>query len=239
MLNRHDHVPLKTQLEELLRKKIEDEVWQPDQQIPSENELARECGISRMTVRGVIIKLVQEGLLYTVPGKGTFVAAPKILSKPLGQLGVRGRLEEKGYSLTTKLLDLSIINAGNSIAKPLGLVPRSPIWEIRRVRYINNEPLSLHISHIPVQECPDLDKKDLIDRQLCHILEDDYNLPILSIDETIEIRKAGAEEAESLSIPIGEPLLLVEERVFTTGERPIELASVLFKGDKIKLQLSK
>ena len=239
MLNKNDHVPLKTQLEDLIRQHIESGNWTPDQQIPSENELSRDCGVSRMTVRGVIVKLALEGLLYTVPGKGTFVSQPKIISKPLAQMGIRGQLEEKGYELDTRLVSVKIVNADWYIAQKLSLEPKAPVWEIKRVRYIKDEPLSMHISYIPVQECPDLSEKDFATRQLCHIIEDDYKLPIISIDETIEIKKADEEECQFLNIPYLEPLLLVKELVYTNGDKPIELASVLFKGNKIKLQLSK
>ena len=61
--------------------------------IPSENELSKECGVSRMTVRNVITKLVQEGLLFRIPGKGTYVSEPKIIADTLSYAGIREQLE--------------------------------------------------------------------------------------------------------------------------------------------------
>ena len=75
--------PLHVQLEEIIREKIKSGDWTENSRIPSENELSREYGLSRMTVRSVILRLAQEGLLYRVPGKGTFVSVDKLLSRPL------------------------------------------------------------------------------------------------------------------------------------------------------------
>ena len=73
-LNRSGPKPLYLQLEDILRAQIMEGVLKHHEAIPSENELSRIYDLSRMTVRGVITRLVSEGLLYRVPGKGTFVS---------------------------------------------------------------------------------------------------------------------------------------------------------------------
>ena len=62
------------QVAEVLRKRIADGTYQPRQPVPSENQLMGEFGIARGTARKVIARLRDEGLLYTVPRLGTFVA---------------------------------------------------------------------------------------------------------------------------------------------------------------------
>lgn len=239
MLNRNDHIPLKTQLEEIFRTNIEEGIWLPNQQILSENEFSRQFGISRMTVRNVIIKLVQEGLLYTVPGKGTYVGEPKLLSRPLWEMGLCGQLEEQGVATVTKVLSCSLLPAPDKIAQKLQLKQQTPIWEIKRVRFVRNKPLSLHIAYINQADFPGLADKDLVGRQLCHIIEEDYHFPIIRINETIEIKKADSFESEVLDIPYEEPLLLIDETVFTDDEKPIEVTTVCFKGDKIRFQINR
>ena len=80
LLHRDSSVPLYQQLEEILKGKIANGDWAPDQRIPSENELNRMFGLSRMTVRGVLTKLVNDGLLLRVAGKGTYVSPPAKIS---------------------------------------------------------------------------------------------------------------------------------------------------------------
>ena len=144
MLDRQSPKPLYVQLEELLKKQIENEDLKASLPIPSENELSKEYGLSRMTVRSVLTRLVQEGLLYRVPGKGTFVSQPKITGKPLYQMGIREQLEQMGYETSTKLIHVDKEMADDKIAKDLHLLPRTEVYVIERLRYVKNEPLSIH-----------------------------------------------------------------------------------------------
>ncbi|RLE32344.1 hypothetical protein DRJ58_05470 [Candidatus Acetothermia bacterium] len=66
--------PLYKQLKEYIRTWIESNRLQPGDKIPTERELSRLLGVSRLTVRQAIAELVEEGLLYRVQGSGTYVA---------------------------------------------------------------------------------------------------------------------------------------------------------------------
>ena len=114
-LDRNNPKPLYMQLEEILRSAITDGTWQPSQLIPSENELSKEYGISRMTVRSVITNLVHEGLLYRVQGKGTFVSPTKIVTHSPAYIGVRAQLEQQGYLIDTHLVKFEVIASPQSL----------------------------------------------------------------------------------------------------------------------------
>jgi GntR family transcriptional regulator len=237
MLDRNSPLPLHVQLEEIIKAGIENEEWPPNSVIPSENELSKKYGISRMTVRSVITRLVHEGLLYSVPGKGTFVSEPKIVSKPLSQMGIREQLEQLGYETSTKLLKIenTVIPAG--IAKKMQLDKDTRVFVVKRLRFVKDEPLSIHTSWIPMSFCPNLEEKDLEGAQLCDILESDYQHEIVKIVETLESTTATASEGKLLQIKESAPLLLLEDMIFTKGDVPMEYSRVLFRGDKIKLKL--
>jgi DNA-binding LacI/PurR family transcriptional regulator len=68
-------LPLHAKLREALRLQIEDGLLQPGALLPSERILGETLGVSRSTVRQAINALIQDGLLQSVPGKGTFVLA--------------------------------------------------------------------------------------------------------------------------------------------------------------------
>ena len=70
-------VPLYTQIRELLRERILNGVYKSHAQMPSENEMVRTFGVSRITVRQALTDLQKEGLIFKIHGKGTFVSKPK------------------------------------------------------------------------------------------------------------------------------------------------------------------
>jgi len=236
MLERSLPKPLYVQLEEIIREKIDSKEWTPLNSIPSENELSRIYGLSRMTVRSVITQLVNEGLLYRVPGKGTFVSEPKITTQSLSYIGIREQLEKMGYEISTKVISMEKSEASRQIADILSLKYKEEVYVLQRVRVLKGEPLSLHISYIPVGLCSDLETKNLEDEQLCVILKNDYGLARGRVEETLESYPATASEARLLNVKPGYPLLLLQDIIFSRNGSPFEYSKVMFRGDKIKLK---
>lgn len=64
---------IKEQVFQQLLKKIERGEWKPGEKLPSENELTKKMGVSRITVREAIQKLAAINLVETIHGKGSFV----------------------------------------------------------------------------------------------------------------------------------------------------------------------
>lgn len=123
-IQKHAPIPIFEQVRELLRERIAQGIYKPDQSIPDERSMAKQFGLSRMTVRRAIMDLTAEGLLTRTRGKGTFVRGsfaprerrgrPPLLGivAPFGQADVRNSLfchrilagiqeasEQAGYSL--------------------------------------------------------------------------------------------------------------------------------------------
>lgn len=237
MLDPTSAKPLYMQLEEVIREKLDNQTWPSESIIPSENELSREYGISRMTVRNVITKLVQEGLLFRIPGKGTFVSEPKIIAKTLSYAGIREQLEQMGYQVSTELLETVAQTGTKDMCKLFDIEPNSIVYMIRRIRYVKGEPFSLHISYIPAELAPGIEKLDLVSEQLCTILSNEYGLIRENTLETLESVASSKEEAKLLNIPVNHPLLLLQDTIIGENGKPFELSSVLFRGEKIKLRL--
>ena len=237
MLDRHSPTPLHLQLEEVIKSKIDNDEWQPNTQIPSENELSKIYGLSRMTTRAVIMRLVFQGLLYRVAGKGTFVAESKITNKPQLQLGIQEQLDQMGIESATRLLEIRQIDAPVRIQKELDLPARSKVYCIERLRTIRGEPLSIHTSYIPAELCLGFEKNEFEKEQLCDILEYNYKLKTARVVETLETSLATASEAELLGVKPGFTLLRLDNIVFSPDDVPFEYSRVVFRGDKIKIKL--
>lgn len=235
VLERDSAVPLYVQLEQILSAKITSGQWRPSQRIPSENELNRIYGLSRMTVRGVLTKLVNDGLLVRVPGKGTYVAPTKIDAVSPAYRGVREQLEAMGYSTATRLLSFTLEPATSTVADKLGVARGDQVYAIVRVRSVQGAPISLHRSYVPARLAPDLDAHDVVGEQLCVILEDNYGLPMRRVRENLEAVAVSGAEAKHLGMRRGEPALLLHDVIADAAGRRFEYSSIVFRGDRLRL----
>lgn len=228
--------PLHVQLEEIIRQQIENKDLLPNQAIASESELSRQYNLSRMTVRNVITRLVYEGLLYRVAGKGTYVSEQKITALPISQMGIREQLEALGYQTDTSVVDKRTEKATNKIGEQLHIKKGDEVYVIERIRYANGEPLSLHKTYIPVKITKGLIEKDLEKTALCDILEKEYNIYAKRGQETLECIGACEKDATFLKIDKGFPLLYLKYVMYSQEEIPFEFSEVIFRGDRIKLK---
>lgn len=76
-ISRESSLPLHIQLLDELRHKIKTGELAPETQLPGEWELVEQLGVSRATIQRAWQSAQEEGLIYRVAGKGTFVAAPE------------------------------------------------------------------------------------------------------------------------------------------------------------------
>jgi GntR family transcriptional regulator len=235
-LDKDSPKPLYAQLEEVLRAQIVGGAYGANHMIPSEVELSRRFGVSRMTARGVVLQLVREGLLHRVQGKGTFVLEPKIEARSLAYQGIREQLESMGYFTQTKLLEFKRIAADPRLARTLDVPEREPLRFVKRLRLVKDSPISLHLTYIPEALCPGLTSDRMEDEQLCVILAENFNLTSATVIETLESTQATAAEARALGVERRFPLLLLTDTYRSAGGRVFEHSKVLFRGDKIKLR---
>ncbi|MEN0130364.1 MAG: GntR family transcriptional regulator [Brevundimonas sp.] len=236
VLERGSSVPLYVQLEQILHAKIVGGEWLPNQRIPSENELNKQYGLSRMTVRGVLTKLVNDGLLMRVPGKGTYVTSPKFDTLSPAYGGVREQLETQGYQTTTRLVSFDLGQPSSGVRQQLDLGEGDEVYTIVRVRSVQDEPISLHRSHVPARLAPGLDAHDVVGEQLCVILEDHYGLPMRRVRETLEAHAVTTVEARALGMHRGEPALLLHDVISDARSVPFEYSAIVFRGDRLRLR---
>lgn len=235
MLDRTNPKPLHQQMEELMRKKLASNEWKPKQAIPSENELTRLYGVSRMTVRSVITRLVLEGLLVRIPGKGTFVSEQKIVTAPLFYAGIREQLEQMGHAIRTEILAIKKIFPNAQTSQHIAL-PDGEYYMLQRLRSLQEEPLSIHTSYIPVELAPGLENCDLQSEQLCVTLHNQYGLERSRVVETLESVAATKQQASLLGLSTKHPLLRLQDIIFAANDQAFEYSTVIFRGDRIKMR---
>ncbi|MFI7616424.1 GntR family transcriptional regulator [Nonomuraea terrae] len=227
-------VPKYFQLREILLDLIDSDELSIGAAIPSERELCQRFGLSRMTVRQAVDHLVSEGRLHRVPGKGTFVARPKI-ELALQLTSFTEDMRARGMIPGSRDLDRRVVRASAHLAKELGIPPGEEVHFIERLRTADGEPLSIERAHIPVKLAPDLASFDLTDTSLYELLERRYGLVMDAGELTIDGGIADPSDADLLKLSRGGAVLLLQRRSFSGGVCA-ELGVSTYRADRYQLR---
>lgn len=236
ILNRQSSLPLYVQLEIELRQRIDNEEWAINTCIPSESVLSRTYGISRMTVRSVLERLTEEGLLYRVPGKGTFVAEPKLQRQPSNRSGMLDQFNQMGFHAEGEVLSASEIIPSRRIAGLLNLAENESTAIVCCLSRVGQVPISYHTSYLPVSIFPDVTIRCTEYHQLIDIIQKEYRYPIFHYTETLQVKSASPEESALLDVKPNAPLLMLDTVYFSKTNAPLGYSRAILRGDKVNLK---
>lgn len=231
-------VPLYMQIKETLRTRILDGTYHAHEQMESEAEMMKAFDVSRITVRQALGDLQKEGLIFKIHGKGAFVSKPKAYQNVTRLQGFGEAMTPLGYETFSRVLGIKNIAADKSVAARLKLPEQAPVTEIRRLRYLNREPISLDVSYVPVAIGERLMKEDLATRDVFLILENEYGYALGVADLQIEAVLADETLARLLGIEEGAPVLRIERLTRAADGQPLDYEHLFYRGDAFQYRLS-
>ncbi|MBI3286974.1 MAG: GntR family transcriptional regulator [Chloroflexi bacterium] len=237
-IDRNSPIPYYVQVKEALRERIERGDWKAGHQLPGELELCRIFEVSRTVIRQALKELTYEGLIAPQKGKGTFVAEPKIAESLVQKLtGFYQDMVDRGHNPVSQVLKQRVYPANLKVAARLAIQPGTPVIEIDRLRFIQDEPIVLVTTYLPYALCPQLLQADLSRQSLYAFLERECGLVIARGHRTIEAVPANEYEARLLQIEKGAPLILLDSVSYLNDGTPIEYYHALHRGDRSQFEV--
>jgi GntR family transcriptional regulator len=198
----------------------------------SEGEIARSLGISKMPVRQAFQKLRDEGLLIIQQGKKPIIGSERV---PWDFQRLRGFSEEmlrKGLTPSARVLSVDERVPEAAIVAALRLKPEQKVYRLKRLRFIDRQPVALVTSYLPSHIFPGIDLLDLANQSLYHIIERLYGRSLQRADEVIGAMNAELEEASILQTSVGSALLSITETTYDVQQVPVEYSVSLLRGDR-------
>ena len=119
MLKQDAITPLYVQLMEELETSIRNGVYKPGDKIMTEAEMAKEYGVSLITVRKAVGSLMEKGLVVRKQGKGTFVTKPKYSRNMKKLQSFTEMCEQMGVKPGAQVLENRLIMADKKVADRL------------------------------------------------------------------------------------------------------------------------
>ena len=239
-LNKSVPIPLYFQLKELILSEIKNGNYTYGSLIPTENELSDAFEISRTTVRQAITELVQEGWLYRIKSKGTFVSKPKINQDFIKKLeSYNEQMVRLGMTPSTEVLELSIQKATETIAKALCISEKDKVIFLNRKRFTDGDPIVTIKTYLPYDKCFFLMDYDFTKESLYDILSakgDEFR--IFQIQRVIEAVEATTTDVINLNTQSGKPIQHFTSTGYTAYGVPLEYSLARYRGDRNSFEIT-
>jgi GntR family transcriptional regulator len=235
-LRSNARLPLYAQLKEELIAAIARGDLAPGDRILSQRVLCERYGMSHMTVRRAISELLNEGVLYAIPGKGLYVTEPKQEAEPL-LIGFSEDMARRGMAASSQVLAAEIVGASTVLASALGVTVGTSLVHLRRLRLADREPMAIQSSYLPHALCPGLLDCDLEHGSLFAMLRDEYRLRLVDGTTTAEAALADTEQARLLGLRLPAAVLIVEQLTYLESGQAIEFVRSAYRADRYRLRL--
>ena len=232
--SRKTPVPLYYQLEKVLRKRILSGKLKADQAVPTEKELCREFGVSRITVRQALLSLESDNLIRREQGRGTFVSFRNDNNFQFRLYGTVDDLFHLGVKTTLNLQSKKLISPSPEFIQDMKLKSGEKLYVFEGLRHLINERQAFFQAYVPEEigekiKLTDPDRPLFIERVEKEALE--------TVKRSRQITYASVADnklASILKVKKGHPLLVIKRVYFSKSGRALEMAITFFPGDAYK-----
>lgn len=238
MLERESPIPLYYQLKQLLIDQISVGDLKPGDMLPTEEQLQEQYDLSRTTVRLALKELVVEGKITRQQGRGTFVALPKISHRPDPQFNLTAYLKKQGLEPGWEVLSAGWVESSSELAERLEIPVGSAVFQLRRLRLADREPIGYHIAHTIPELGEALEGNQFGEGGSLNYLHGPGLLDQSYANRTIEAVAANLETAKLLQVVEDSPLLMIRRVVYDNDGKRVEDMQAVYRGDRFQYQVS-
>ena len=200
--------------------------------LPSEADLVAEFGVSRTTARRALDELRRQGLVRREPGRGTFLASPRLRSNLAYLHSFTEEIERWGYTPGVWLVCQEERLAGEEVAAWLEVGVGERVLFVRRLRLADGRPIFVCDSYLPVTRFPALGDADYGSVSLSRLFEERTGRSIERARQWIGADTATPDVAELLEISPGVPVLKIRRVTSVTGGEPVEVVEAFFHPER-------
>ena len=208
--------PLYLQVKRHILDNIGSGKWIASTRVPSENDIVKSFGVSRMTANRALRELRDEGVLVRIAGVGSFVADQHAHAHPLEIRGIADEIRRRGHAHRAEIISLERIQAMAELAEDFGIAPRSELYCSVIVHYENDRPIQLEDRCVLPRLAPDYLSVDFT-----QTTPYDYLVKVAPLQEAEHLLRAVMPDVRTrklLTMKRDEPCLLMIRRTWTAGQ---------------------
>jgi len=217
-----------------LVRDIETGKYEPNTFLPSENELMGYYGTSRETVRKALNFLSQDGYIQKIRGKGSVVLETNRLDFPVPSLISFKELSKKmNISTKTNVKSLKIMKPDPYIEKHLDTKENEEVWEVIRVRNIDDQNVILDKDYFKRDIVPNL-TINICEQSIYEYIENELNLEVSYAKKIISAQDATKEDKEFLDLNHYNVVVVVQNYVYLKDTTLLQYTESRHRPDKFK-----
>ena len=220
------------EIKDFMLTQIEIGAWPEHSRVPSENELAEQFAVSRMTARRALQELTEQGILYRTQGVGSFVAALKSQSSLLEIRNIADEIHSRGHSYRAELLQLTELPCPATVAAALGLKHNERVFFSLIVHFEDRQPLQLEARYVNPWQVPDYMAQDF--SAITPHLYLSQVAPLTEAEHTVEAILPDSFTCQHLQLKKPEPCLRLTRRTFSR-DGAVSLAYLTSPGSRYRL----
>lgn len=227
--------PAYVQLVNILRRKVAAGEYRPGARLPSEGQLCRTYAVSPMTVRRAVNVLLDQGVVTTSQGKGTFVKPMELSASAFGLENLLSLLKDKEKT-AVKLIAVNVVAADERVGRKLGVSKGTRVIYIRRVLLSGGAPVLYHQEYLVADPARPIVEAEMEITSLQGLLagtgETDFKGGVL----TIEATALDEEEAKLLQGTPHQPAFRLAHTFYGFDDRPASWGWFICRGDQLRFQ---
>jgi GntR family transcriptional regulator, histidine utilization repressor len=208
--------PLYLQVKRHILDNIGSGKWCASARVPSENDIVKSFGVSRMTANRALRELRDEGVLVRIAGVGSFVADRHAHAHPLEIRGIADEIRERGHVHRADIVSLERVRAVAELAGDFGIAARSELYCSLIVHYENDRPIQLEDRYVLPKLAPDYLQVDFR-----ATTPHDYLIKVAPLQEAEHLLRAEMPDERTrklLAMKRDEPCLVVIRRTWTASQ---------------------
>jgi phosphonate metabolism transcriptional regulator PhnF len=231
VIERSQGVACYLQISRHIQEQIDAGLLLPGNRLPAEHDLGRQFGVNRHTAREALKKLRHDGLIYSIKGKGSYVADSKIRYRVSQHVQYSRAITEAGLIPATRLISVTGQTALGRVAQRLALREGEPVTVLEMLRFANATPFILATSILPTHRFPGLASHLNGSFSLYAVLREKYGVEPIRSESVFEAIMPGERECRELMIPQQVPLLMVTSLARDRDGAPVEHVTTAMRGD--------
>lgn len=224
---------LYAKVKQMIVGRIGDGDWRPGDRLPSENELVRELGVSRMTVNRALRELSIEGVIVRAKGVGSFVAEAKPYAELLEVRNIADEIAQRGHRYRALVVQAATELATHKVAQALGIGSGAPVFHSVIVHHENDLPVQLEDRFVNPAAARDYLEHDFTLTTPNAVLS--IAAPLTKAEHIVEAVLPTPWECRLLAISDVEPCLLIQRRTWS-NEVSVSTARLLYPGARYRLR---